>query len=203
MAGEAPAGSGSAGDFTVFIIGGSQGASRINQAVTGALTYLTDKTGFFFIHQTGQAEEEAVRRIYQQAGVACQVAAFIDDMAACYARADLLVCRAGATTVAEIVCMGKPCILVPFPYAADDHQTENARALVEAGGAEMIPERELTERGIAEKIVYYAASRAKLKEMGRRLRAAGKPEAGRIIAGECLALMAATKKRRMVKQACT
>jgi UDP-N-acetylglucosamine--N-acetylmuramyl-(pentapeptide) pyrophosphoryl-undecaprenol N-acetylglucosamine transferase len=188
--------------FTVFVIGGSQGASRINRAVTGSLAYLTEKENLFFIHQTGETEETAVRRVYQQAGVACRVEAFFDAMAACYTKADLLICRAGATTVAEIVCLGKPAILVPFPYAADDHQTENARALVDAGGVEMIPERELTERLLAEKIAYYASHRAKLKEMGRRLSAAGKPEAGKIIAEECLALMAQAKKRRSVTYSC-
>lgn len=188
--------------FTVFVIGGSQGASRINQAVTGSLAYLGEKEGLFFIHQTGNTDEAAVRRAYQQAGIACRVEAFFDDMAACYTKADFLICRAGATTVAEIVCLGKPGILVPFPYAADDHQTENARALVDAGGAEMVPERELTERGVADKIAYYASHRAILKEMAGRLRAIGKPEAGNIIAEECLALIAKAKKRRSFIYAC-
>ncbi len=188
-------------EFTVFVIGGSQGASRINQAVTESLDYL-NKENMFFIHQTGAAEEAEVRQAYNRKGVACLVRAFFDDMAACYRKADFLVCRSGATTVAEVVCLGKPGILVPFPYAADDHQTENARALVDAGGAEMMPERELTGQGIAEKILYYSSHRGVLAEMGRRLRALGRPEAGRIIAEECLALMAKARKRRSFIYSC-
>jgi len=189
--------------FTVFVIGGSQGASRINQAVTGALAYLENKEGLFFIHQTGEADEKAVLQAYQKEGFACPAQSFFDNMAACYSRADFLICRAGATTIAEIVCMGKPGILVPFPFAADDHQTENARALVDAGGVEMIPETELTEQGIAEKVAYYASHRSTLREMGDRLKAVGKPEAGKIIVEECLSLMARAKKRRSFLYACT
>lgn len=190
------------GVFTVLVIGGSQGAGGINRAVTGALAYLTEKKSLFFIHQTGEADEAAVRRRYQQEGVEGRVQAFFDDMADCYSRADFLICRAGATTVAEIVCLGKPAILVPFPFAADDHQTENARALVEAGGAEMIQESELTEQVVAEKISYYAAHRDVLKKMAERLKAIGKPEAGGIIAGECLDLIARAKKRRSIIYSC-
>ena len=188
--------------FTVLIIGGSQGAGAINRAVTGSLAHLAEKNNLFFIHQTGEADEAAVRRVYQQEGVNCRVQAFFDDMADCYSRADFLICRAGATTVAEIVCLGKPALLVPFPYAADDHQTENARALVDAGGAEMVPETALTEQAVAEKVAYYAAHRARLKEMAEKLKAIGKPSAGKIIAEECLALMAQAKKRRSFIYAC-
>lgn len=188
--------------FTILIIGGSQGASRINQAVTGALAFVKEKKDLFFIHQTGEADEAAVRLAYQKEDTDCLVQSFFDDMATCYSRADFLICRAGATTVAEILCMGKPCLLVPFPFAADDHQAENARALVDAGGAEMIRETELTARFIAEKISYYAAHRAVLNEMGERLRALGKPGAGKSIADECLALIAQVKKRRSFLYAC-
>jgi UDP-N-acetylglucosamine--N-acetylmuramyl-(pentapeptide) pyrophosphoryl-undecaprenol N-acetylglucosamine transferase len=188
--------------FTVLIVGGSQGARRINEAVTGALVYLKDRRDLFFIHQTGTSEEPAVRAAYQQAGVACRVQSFFDDMAACYDRADLLICRSGATTVAEILCLGKPAILVPFPFAADDHQTENARALAEAGGAELLPEGQLSAPGLAEKISYYAVHRARLAEMGQRLKALARPEAGRRIAAECLTLLAESKKRRAYGQAC-
>ena len=188
--------------FTVMIIGGSQGAGAINRAVAGSLAHLAEKSDLFFIHQTGEADEAAVRRAYQQEGLKCRVQAFFDDMADCYSRADFLICRAGATTVAEIVCLGKPALLVPFPYAADDHQTENASALVEAGGAEMIQETELTGRTVAEKVTYYAAHRPLLKEMAEKLKAIGKPEAGKIIAEECLALMARAKKRRSFIYAC-
>ncbi len=188
--------------FTVLVIGGSQGASRINRAVTGALAHLAEKQALFFIHQTGAADETTVRQAYQQQGVNCLVKAFFDDMADCYRRADFLVCRAGATTVAEIVCLGKPALLVPFPFAADDHQTENARALVEAGGAELMVEKDLTETAVAQKIAYYVAHRDRLREMGRRLQAIGRPAAGKIIVNECLALMARAKKRRSFLYAC-
>jgi len=112
-----------------------------------------------------------------------EVIAFIDDMAARYAQADVVVCRAGAMTVAELAVAGVPGILVPFPHAVDDHQTANARFLVERGAALLLPQSELTPQRLAE--VLGSLDRARLLEMASRARALGKPEAARVVAERC------------------
>jgi UDP-N-acetylglucosamine--N-acetylmuramyl-(pentapeptide) pyrophosphoryl-undecaprenol N-acetylglucosamine transferase len=182
--------------FCVLVIGGSQGAHRINTAMLAALGDLADPAGFYFIHQTGSADEAAVAAAYQQSGAGARVQAFFDDMAAQYARAHLVVCRAGATTVAEISALGKAAVLIPYPHAADDHQQRNARRLVEAGAAEMIDEQELTGERLAARIGFYAShpeARAGLARQAARL---GKPDAAQRIVDECCRLAAARPLRR-------
>ncbi len=188
--------------FQVFILGGSQGAHSINMAVVGALQYMENKENFFFVHQTGVADEEAVRREYLQNGVDCLVQSFFTDMGRQYLAADFLICRAGATTVAEMACLGKTGLLIPYPHAADDHQTHNARVLVEAGAAEMIAEKDLSAKLVAEKIAYYAAHRKVLTEMARRLKKLGRPEAGKKVVEECLALLSPAREKRAIFNAC-
>ncbi len=123
------------GRDAILVFGGSAGAHSLNSAVIRALAGLALTFDLPpIVHQTGVADEQAVRAAYEQAGIAAQVTPFIDDMAAAYARARLAICRAGATSVAELAATGTPAVLVPFPAAAGNHQTENARA-VEAGGA--------------------------------------------------------------------
>jgi UDP-N-acetylglucosamine--N-acetylmuramyl-(pentapeptide) pyrophosphoryl-undecaprenol N-acetylglucosamine transferase len=118
------------GPPTLLVFGGSQGARAINQAMTESLAGLRGKIpGIHIIHQTGQRDYEHVLAAYQQSGISGEVYKFIDDMPGTFGRADLLVCRSGASTVAEIAAAGKPAIFVPFPAAADDHQNVNARAL--------------------------------------------------------------------------
>jgi UDP-N-acetylglucosamine--N-acetylmuramyl-(pentapeptide) pyrophosphoryl-undecaprenol N-acetylglucosamine transferase len=134
--------------FTLLIFGGSQGAHAINRVVMEALGSLGHmKDQIRFIHQTGEKDREAVEDGYRERGFAAEVTPFITDMAAAYRAADLLLCRAGATSIAEITAGGKAAILIPFPFAVNDHQTRNAEILVRAGAAEMIPEKELDGRG--------------------------------------------------------
>lgn len=174
--------------FTVFIVGGSQGAHGINLAVTEALVLLEHRENIHFVHQTGTADLQMVEQAYKRAGIDPVAQPFFDDMAARYAAADLVICRAGATTVAEITCMGKACIFVPFPGATDDHQAFNAEALVKAGAAEMIRQKDLTGRVLADRIGFYATTPGALETMAEKSRHLGKPGAGRRVARACLAL---------------
>ena len=119
---------------TLLVFGGSQGARAINQAMIESLAGLRERIpGIHIIHQTGQRDYDHVLAAYQQSGISGEVHKFIDDMPGTFGRADLLVCRSGASTVGEITAAGKPAIFVPFPAAADDHQNVNARALERRG----------------------------------------------------------------------
>jgi len=139
---------------TMLVFGGSQGAKAINEAVVAALPILQEKLpALKIIHQTGPKELEGVRAGYAKAGVAAEVSAFIDDMPSAFAHADLIVCRSGASTVAEITAAAKPAIFVPFPRAADDHQTKNAQAVANANAAILMPQSELTPERLAVEIV--------------------------------------------------
>jgi UDP-N-acetylglucosamine--N-acetylmuramyl-(pentapeptide) pyrophosphoryl-undecaprenol N-acetylglucosamine transferase len=127
----------------LLVMGGSQGARAINNAVLANLPALMD-AGIAIWHQTGRAEAAAVREAYRAAGARdVRVDAFIHDMAAAYAWADLVLCRAGATSIAELTAAGLPAVFVPFPQATHDHQTHNARQLVRAGAAELVPQKDL------------------------------------------------------------
>jgi UDP-N-acetylglucosamine--N-acetylmuramyl-(pentapeptide) pyrophosphoryl-undecaprenol N-acetylglucosamine transferase len=175
--------------FTVLVIGGSQGAHSINMAVAAALDRLCDRNRFFFIHQTGAADETRVREDYRRAGVDARVQAFFEDMDIQYRQADLAICRAGATTVAEITALGKPAVYIPFPFAADDHQRLNAQRMVEAGAAEMIPEEQLSAARLGERIGFYAAHPEVLARLAERAARLGKPDAARRIVDECYRLI--------------
>jgi UDP-N-acetylglucosamine--N-acetylmuramyl-(pentapeptide) pyrophosphoryl-undecaprenol N-acetylglucosamine transferase len=175
--------------FTVLIIGGSQGAHRINTAVMEALEYLQEKDRLQFVHQTGTADEQAVREGYRRHQVKCTVQPFFDNMAELYSRADLLICRAGATTVAEITALGKAVIFIPFPFAADDHQVLNAGSLADEGAAELIVEKDLDGQILSEKLAYYFAHPSALEEMAARARRFGHPEAARNIVDDCYRLI--------------
>jgi UDP-N-acetylglucosamine--N-acetylmuramyl-(pentapeptide) pyrophosphoryl-undecaprenol N-acetylglucosamine transferase len=167
--------------FTVLVIGGSQGAHGINMAVIETLTHLRDKHRYRFLHQTGSADEVEVKAAYEKHGIPSTVKSFFQDMDRRYQAADLIVCRAGATTVAEVTALGKSVIFIPFPFAADDHQTLNARALVENGAAEMILQKDLTGQVLSQKIEYYAANRKALGQMAAKAGSFGKPRAAREI----------------------
>ena len=182
--------------FTVLVIGGSQGAHRINTAMAEALDYLGDPAGFFFVHQTGAADEAMVADAYRRAGAVARVQAFFDDMAALYQQAHLVVCRAGATTVAEITAMGKAAVFIPFPYAADDHQRLNARQMVAAGAAEMITEPDLNAALLAGRIAFYAAQPEVLAGMAAQAARLSKPDAARRIVDECCRLVTARSRGR-------
>ena len=130
--------------FTVLIMGGSGGAHAINMAMKDAAPDLRDVPDFQVLHQTGSQDENDVRESYRRAGVKAVVLPYIQDMAGAYAAADLVVSRSGATTVAELAVCGKRAVLIPYPYAADNHQEHNARALAERGGGEVIVQKDLT-----------------------------------------------------------
>lgn len=167
--------------FTVLILGGSQGAHGINAALVHALDELGEKAHYHFIHQSGTADADAVAAAYREKGFSAVVAPFFEDMAEIYRGADLVICRAGATTVAEIAVAGKAAIFVPFPHAADDHQMFNALHLVEAGAAEMIPEKDLSGKDVAEKIAFYRRDHKKLTAMQVAMKEFGRPDAARKI----------------------
>lgn len=174
----------------LLVMGGSQGAHRLNALVAEGLCAAVDKLppGFKVIHQTGSIDEESVAKQYAAAGINAEARAFIDDMAAVYRQADLLVSRAGATSLAEICVLGKPSILVPFPYAADNHQEYNAMMVVDCGGAIMHREAVLDSTGLTADILKIIGEPETLKQMGTAARGVSFPEATLVIVKECLAL---------------
>ncbi len=172
-----------AGPFTVLIFGGSQGARAINQAVREALKVLGGAAeGFFFIHQTGESDRVLLEEAYRQMSMAAEVRPFFEDMPRQFEKADLIICRAGATTLAELTVAGKASLLIPFPQAADNHQQRNAEALRDAGAAEMILQAELTGEKLAERLLFYRDHREALAAMEERSRRMGRPDAARRIA---------------------
>lgn len=176
--------------FTLLVFGGSQGAHAINRAMLEALDELESlRTRLRILHQTGSKDRDAVADAYQTKGLAAEVLPFIVDMAAAYQAADLLVCRAGATSIAEITAAGKAAILIPFPAAVEDHQTKNAEVLVQAGAAEMISEKELTGARLAAAIKRYYESPQLLREMEIRSAGLGNIRAAADIVDACLALV--------------
>ncbi len=175
--------------FCVLILGGSQGAHRINTTVIAALGHLSQKQGLYFIHQTGPADEQMVTEAYRHANIPAKVQSFFRDMGPLYKQADLIVCRAGATTVAEVTAMGKAVIFIPFPFAADNHQTLNAATLVRKGAAEMIDESDLRADSLAQKIEYYAAHPEALKAMALKAGQLGHPDAAKSIVDDCYKLV--------------
>jgi len=144
-------------------------------------------------HDARRPEVEAA---YRGSGISATVGAFFHDMIRRYREADLLVCRAGATTIAEITAIGKAAIFIPFPYAADDHQMVNARVLADAGAAELIPEKELTGEKLAERIRFFKACPEALSRMAARARDFGRPDAAERIVGECRRLILNGESKR-------
>jgi UDP-N-acetylglucosamine--N-acetylmuramyl-(pentapeptide) pyrophosphoryl-undecaprenol N-acetylglucosamine transferase len=174
----------------VLVVGGSQGAERLNKVVPAAIAAVIARAALAPIsvrHQSGVRTLEATQRAYTESGVNAVVSAFIDDIAAAYADADLVICRAGALTVSEIAAAGIAAILVPFAAAVDDHQTRNARHLVERGAAVLIPEREFTVERLADELGRLAADRGALLAMAERARGLARPQATQDLAAACLA----------------
>jgi UDP-N-acetylglucosamine--N-acetylmuramyl-(pentapeptide) pyrophosphoryl-undecaprenol N-acetylglucosamine transferase len=170
--------------FTVLVTGGSQGAHAVNLAVTAALPYLQGLDGLRCIHQTGREDAVRVQKAYQDNGIAAEVGAFFTDMASRYHQADLVVCRAGATTVAELTAMGKAALFIPFPFAADDHQTLNARTLQRQAAADLIPQSRLSGEALAQRLLYYYRHRDALAAMAARAKALGRPNAAAAIVAD-------------------
>lgn len=184
-----PKGPADTGRFTVLVVGGSQGAQAINQAVLEALPDLKGLEGLRWVHQTGTEDEETVKAGYARSGIDATVQSFYSDMAEIYRQADIIICRAGATTVAEISVIGKAAVFVPFPFAADDHQTRNAQALVDAGAAEMIRQEKLSGDVLVKLIKGYRENPVLLKEMAAKARALGRPEAARAVVDDIYDLL--------------
>ena len=178
---------------SLLVFGGSQGAAAINAAVIGALpAIMSALPDLRIVHQSGESELAATKAAYERSGVAADVSAFIADMPGAFANADLIVCRSGASTVAEITAAGKPAIFIPFPRAADDHQTRNAQALERVGAAILIPQSQLNTDSLAQHIVGLLKDRTRLATMSAASKRLAHPDAGREIAEMAAAL--ATKR---------
>jgi UDP-N-acetylglucosamine--N-acetylmuramyl-(pentapeptide) pyrophosphoryl-undecaprenol N-acetylglucosamine transferase len=163
---------------TLLVFGGSQGARAINQAMIESLAGLRAKVpGIHIIHQTGQRDYDHVLAAYQESGISAEVHKFIDDMPGTFARADLLVCRSGASTVGEITAAGKPAIFVPFPAAADDHQNVNARALERAGAAVVVEESNLGASYLVDTIAALIGDAGRLRSMSAAAKSLAHPKA--------------------------
>jgi UDP-N-acetylglucosamine--N-acetylmuramyl-(pentapeptide) pyrophosphoryl-undecaprenol N-acetylglucosamine transferase len=169
--------------YRVLITGGSQGSSAINRAVSEALPHLfAQKETLCFAHQTGQRDYDAVRLAYAEREFNAEVAPFFSQMAERFAQADLIVCRSGAVTVAEIAAAGRAALFIPFAAATDNHQLRNAEEMVRAGAARLIPEPELTGERLAREILALLSDPPKLSELGARARQMARPDAARNIA---------------------
>jgi UDP-N-acetylglucosamine--N-acetylmuramyl-(pentapeptide) pyrophosphoryl-undecaprenol N-acetylglucosamine transferase len=168
--------------FTLLVFGGSQGSRVLNQAMVAALPHLPGPDRLRIVHQTGEAMNDEVTGAYRAAAREAEVLPFLDDMEARFAAADLVLCRSGATTCAELTVAGKAAVLVPFAKAADDHQTSNARALQEAGAARMIEERELSGEAIGGVVDGLLADTARLSAMEQAARRIGRADAAARVA---------------------
>jgi UDP-N-acetylglucosamine--N-acetylmuramyl-(pentapeptide) pyrophosphoryl-undecaprenol N-acetylglucosamine transferase len=177
---------GRSGTLRLLVIGGSLGAQALNRVVPQAIARLPVAMRPQVHHQTGQAEVAGVAQGYREIGCEARVEAFIEDMAAAYAWADLVVCRSGALTVAELAAAGVASILVPYPHATDDHQTGNARYLADAGAALLMPQASLSDAWLAATLTRFTGHRETLLAMARRARELARPDAARHVARLCL-----------------
>ncbi len=185
-----PRGERASESFCVLVFGGSQGARSINEAMYEAAGRLASAiANFRLIHQTGRGAAEEARQRYAQLGVRADVYEFIEDMGAAYAEADLVVCRSGATTLAELACVGKAAILVPYPKAADDHQRANAEVVAAAGAAQMILDRDLAGERLGNEIERVAGSAELRAAMERASAALAVPDAAERVVGLCRQLV--------------
>lgn len=173
----------------LLVFGGSQGAAAINKAMLEVLPQLEEiREDIHVVHQVGRsADINEILASYHARGFSAEVHSFIEDMGRYYAMADLVVARAGATSIAELMMCGKPAILIPYPYAADNHQEANARVVEEAGGAVVVLEGEISSLG--ERIKELISDPQGLAAMGDAMRAMARPEAARIIVEECWKLI--------------
>ncbi|HEY9145688.1 MAG TPA: undecaprenyldiphospho-muramoylpentapeptide beta-N-acetylglucosaminyltransferase [Thiobacillus sp.] len=174
------------GPLRLLVVGGSLGAQALNERVPQALALLPADKRPRVVHQSGRQHIEALRVNYAAAGVEADVRDYIEDMAAAYRDCDFAICRAGAMTVAELACAGVPAVLVPFPFAVDDHQTGNAEFLADAGAAWLIQQKDLSAEKLATLIG--GLDRAALAAMSAKVRALAKPDATRQVADICEAL---------------
>lgn len=177
---------------TLLVFGGSRGAHAINLAMLEAVPYLESNevmARWSIIHQTGEADYERVRSVYEASSITAEVVPFVFDMPQVLRSADLVIARAGAMTLAELTVCGKPSILIPFPHAIYQHQAHNARVLEEAGAALVVPQDELTGARLAELIGTLLRDPGRLAVMGERSRGLGRHDSAESIVDECLALL--------------
>ncbi|MDP2792760.1 MAG: undecaprenyldiphospho-muramoylpentapeptide beta-N-acetylglucosaminyltransferase [Sulfurisoma sp.] len=170
----------------LLVVGGSLGAAALNEAVPRALALLPEGERPEVLHQAGEKHIDSLRDIYSRAGVTANLVPFIEDMAGAYAWADLVICRAGALTVAELAAAGVASVLVPFPHAVDDHQTGNARFLANAGAAILLPQAELTPERLA---LIRNMNRDQLLQMAEMAQSLAKPDATAAVANVCKELV--------------
>jgi UDP-N-acetylglucosamine--N-acetylmuramyl-(pentapeptide) pyrophosphoryl-undecaprenol N-acetylglucosamine transferase len=192
LASAEPAGaSGTHGELVrVLVFGGSQGAHAINLAMVEAAAQLAARGPHLRLaHQTGERDLEMVRAGYRAAGLAAEVEPFFFDMGRRLGQADVIVCRAGATTVAELTVAGKPAILIPLPTATDDHQRKNAEALAAAGAVEVLPQSAASGSALAARILALAGDPQRRVEMARAARSVARPDAARLIVDRALELV--------------
>jgi UDP-N-acetylglucosamine--N-acetylmuramyl-(pentapeptide) pyrophosphoryl-undecaprenol N-acetylglucosamine transferase len=181
--------------WQVLIFGGSQGAEAINKCIVDMLPRLQEvKERVKILHQTGSKQLEEVSKAYKKTGVDAEVKDFIIDMAGAYADADLIICRAGATSLAEITAAGRAAVLIPFPFAANDHQLKNAQALAAEGAAVVITERELSAEKLFDAVMNILKNEETLRRMEDNSLKMSKVDAARTIADHCLKLIAHKKQ---------
>jgi UDP-N-acetylglucosamine--N-acetylmuramyl-(pentapeptide) pyrophosphoryl-undecaprenol N-acetylglucosamine transferase len=177
---------GRSGPLRLLVVGGSLGAQALNETVPKALALIEEGLRPSVLHQSGEKNLESLRSSYRSAGVRGELVAFVDDMARAYAEADLVICRAGAMTVAELAAGGVASVLVPYPHAVDDHQAANARFLAEQGAAILILQKDLSPEGLG--TLLRSLDRRALLAMAQKARTLGKPDAARVVADRCVAL---------------
>lgn len=171
------------GPLRLLVVGGSLGAKALNDTVPQALALIPASERPQVLHQSGEKQIDALRANYEAAGVTAELTPFIDDTAQAFADADLIVCRAGASTVTEIAAVGAAALFVPFPHAVDDHQTGNARFLVDAGAAWLVPQRELTPAALAQRL--REVSRDQLRQMAVKAKQMEKTQAVGAVVAAC------------------
>ena len=176
--------------FVILIVGGSQGARTINREFVKALDVLKQRGREpMVIHQTGETDYAHVAEEYRRKGLKGDIRPFIKDMAWAYRNADIVVSRAGATTISELAALGKPSILIPYPFAANSHQETNAGMLVQVGGAEVITQKDLSGKGLAEILVKYMDDKTALEKMGAQAKKVGRPYAAKVIVDQLVEMM--------------
>jgi UDP-N-acetylglucosamine--N-acetylmuramyl-(pentapeptide) pyrophosphoryl-undecaprenol N-acetylglucosamine transferase len=179
---------GRSGPLQLLVVGGSLGAKALNETVPQALALIPENQRPRVVHQGGSSQFEALRAAYQAAGVQAELTAFIDDTATAFAQADLVICRAGASTVTELAAVGVPAVYVPFPHAVDDHQTTNARFVVDAGGGWLLPQAELTPQRLAD--LLQSLTREALLQRAQAAQALAQTQATQTLVAACEELAA-------------
>ncbi len=174
------------GPLQILILGGSQGAVALNEKVPQALALLSGKLDFIVRHQAGPKNLESAQQFYRTAGVQAEVVPFIEDMASAYAWADLVICRSGALTVCELAAAGVASLLVPFPFAVDDHQTRNGEYLSQQGAALLVQQKDMTPQSLADLLLQTLADRETLKNMAIKARGLAMHDATQKVVRACM-----------------